>query len=254
MRNQRDDFEKDLTSTASVTQVRDLFAARLKMLGYDYFDASSLHAAMLSNPRKAAQFFVCNYYDGDPWKYVPPGWPSDDELTKHCSRSSAPIDYLDYLSTCRKTASILVHRGMLKTWGVKHAWLFPHNTLGKLRSVTCYMCGKREGSERIFRDTRDELFGLSALLIDRLEELHQAGLQGEEASHFVDKMPISLTEQETACLILLSKGRSNQQIAEMTGVSVHTVRFHLKKIYRKIGASSRVEAVAIAIDHGYVAR
>lgn len=248
------DIEKQLTSANSKAEVRNLFSTRIRALGYDWFDASSLHAAMLSNPRKAARFFVCDYYDGDPWKYLPRGWPSDDQLTIHASRSSAPIDYLAYLKSCDDSVSILIQRGMLKTWGVRHAWLFPHNTLGNLRAVTCYMCGNEKGSEAVFRETRNELTGLTALLIDRLEHLHQAEQQLGEVSLGPDRMPIALTELETTCLILLSRGRSNHEIAEKMGVTIHTVRFHLKKIYKKMGVSSRVEAVSIAIDHGYVTR
>ena len=213
-----------------------------------------MHSAMLANPSKAARFFVCDYYQGDPWKYLPKGWPADDELTAHTARSSSPIDYLDYLKTCDATASILVHRGMLKTWNVKHAWLFPHNTLGFLRSVTCYMLQREENQEEIFANTRDELFSLSALFIDRLEELHQREQVDKEGTMVVQKMPVNLTEMEMTVLLILSKGHSNKEIADVMDLSIHTVRYHLKRIYKKIGVSTRSDAIVAAIDNGYVSR
>jgi len=42
----------------------------------------------------------------------------------------------------------------------------------------------------------------------------------------------------------LSKGYSNKEIAERLGLSVETVRSHLKHIYEKMHVRSRAEAVA----------
>ena len=254
MTNRNRRFEEQLALTSSIDDARTLFSACIRNLGYNYFDASSLHSAMLINPSKAARFFVCDYYQGDPWKYLPKGWPADDELTAQASRSSTPIDYLDYLKTCNNTPSILVQRGMLKTWNVKHAWLFPHNTLGFLRSVTCYMLGKEENLDEIFHQTRDELFGLSALFIDHLEKLHQDTLVNEEGLMVINKMPVSFSDTEMTVLQFLSKGRTNKEIADIMHISIHTVRYHLKHIYKKIGVSTRTEAVVAAIDHGYVTK
>ena len=42
-------------------------------------------------------------------------------------------------------------------------------------------------------------------------------------------------------------GESNREIATGKSVSINTVKFHLKNIFSKLGASSRDEAVAFAI-------
>jgi len=43
---------------------------------------------------------------------------------------------------------------------------------------------------------------------------------------------------------LLATGRSNQEIAEESGISESTVKWHLKNIYRKLGMESRSAVVA----------
>ncbi|MBC8096425.1 MAG: response regulator transcription factor [Akkermansiaceae bacterium] len=55
---------------------------------------------------------------------------------------------------------------------------------------------------------------------------------------------ISLTAREEETLILLSKGYSNKEIADKLGLSIETVRSHLKHIYEKMHVRSRAEAVA----------
>lgn len=51
------------------------------------------------------------------------------------------------------------------------------------------------------------------------------------------------TEREKQVIELLLQGKSNKQIALSLDVSQNTVEYHLKNIYRKLGVSSRTEAV-----------
>ena len=57
---------------------------------------------------------------------------------------------------------------------------------------------------------------------------------------------VRLTDRERQVLDQLSNGYSDKVIARNLGVSEHTVRYHLKKIFRKLGVGSRLEAVTAA--------
>lgn len=54
----------------------------------------------------------------------------------------------------------------------------------------------------------------------------------------------SLTGREQEMLGLLSKGQTNAQIAKNMGISLNTVKFHLKNLYEKMQVSNRAEAVS----------
>lgn len=56
-----------------------------------------------------------------------------------------------------------------------------------------------------------------------------------------------LTRKESEVLHCLSEGMRNQQIADQMGLSVNTVKTHLKNIYKKIGVDSRTAAIRHAI-------
>lgn len=57
-----------------------------------------------------------------------------------------------------------------------------------------------------------------------------------------------LTERERELLGLLVKGLSNPEIADRLTISLSTVKFHISSILAKLGASSRTEAVAMALE------
>jgi two-component system, NarL family, nitrate/nitrite response regulator NarL len=52
-----------------------------------------------------------------------------------------------------------------------------------------------------------------------------------------------LTRRELDVLGALGDGFSNKAIARRLGISQHTVKFHLEALFRKLGVTSRTEAV-----------
>jgi two-component system nitrate/nitrite response regulator NarL len=50
------------------------------------------------------------------------------------------------------------------------------------------------------------------------------------------------TPRELEVLELLAVGASNRRIARELGVSEHTVKFHLRSIFRTFGVSNRTQA------------
>ena len=54
---------------------------------------------------------------------------------------------------------------------------------------------------------------------------------------------VLLTPREIEVLTALGNGLSNKETARRLGISPHTVKFHIESLFRKLGASSRAEAV-----------
>jgi DNA-binding NarL/FixJ family response regulator len=61
---------------------------------------------------------------------------------------------------------------------------------------------------------------------------------------------LGLTERELSILRAVGEGMSNKQIAGLLWLAEQTVKFHLTNIYRKLGVSTRTEAVNAAYRHG----
>jgi DNA-binding NarL/FixJ family response regulator len=62
----------------------------------------------------------------------------------------------------------------------------------------------------------------------------------------------TLTERERGVLEHLSRGKSHEQIGKALGISIETVRTHLRKACDKLGAATRTQAVAAALRMGLI--
>jgi DNA-binding CsgD family transcriptional regulator len=57
----------------------------------------------------------------------------------------------------------------------------------------------------------------------------------------------SLTEAERRVADLVAEGLTNRQVAARVFVSPHTVDFHLRQIFRKLGIGSRVDLTRLVL-------
>lgn len=55
----------------------------------------------------------------------------------------------------------------------------------------------------------------------------------------------TLTRRELEILSSLAAGRTNKEIAEKAGVSVNTVKFHVKNLFEKLDVNNRGQAIAL---------
>jgi DNA-binding NarL/FixJ family response regulator len=61
-----------------------------------------------------------------------------------------------------------------------------------------------------------------------------------------------LSPREVQILQHIASGSSTKEVARDLGISVHTVKTHLERIFDKLGANDRAQAVAIALRMGLV--
>jgi two-component system nitrate/nitrite response regulator NarP len=64
----------------------------------------------------------------------------------------------------------------------------------------------------------------------------------------MDNPLMSLTARERELLEALSSGRTNAQLAQAMGVSINTIKFHLRNLYDKLSVRNRAQAVALHLS------
>lgn len=98
-----------------------------------------------------------------------------------------------------------------------------------------------------------------------LPQLHATYLRVQATEQEMNNLPppvqqrpgtahASVTERERQILGWVREGKSNQQIGELLGISPLTVKNHIQKILRKLGASNRAQAVALAMTRNMLLR
>jgi LuxR family maltose regulon positive regulatory protein len=82
--------------------------------------------------------------------------------------------------------------------------------------------------------------------VSYLARLLAAVAQEATAPAADERLPEPLSERELEVLALIAAGKANQEIAAKLYVSTSTVKTHINRLYRKLGARSRTQAIARA--------
>lgn len=120
----------------------------------------------------------------------------------------------------------------------------PDGNIRWLRSVAC-----------IIRDDADHLRAVGCVI-----DITEFRTLGTEAPEWIDGdlansaapggMDDLLSERERECLRWVSMGKTAWETASILGRSQRTVEYHLKNAIRKLGATNKVHACALAIRLG----
>jgi DNA-binding NarL/FixJ family response regulator len=126
------------------------------------------------------------------------------------------------------------------------------NLLGAIRAGAAGYLLKNEPPERIVEFLRGVVRGeaaLSGAVARRL--LEQLRSRGPRRSGVPDSIARVLSAREVEVLLLLDEHLGTEDIARRLYISEHTVRSHVKSLLRKLGASSRRQALeALATARG----
>ena len=118
------------------------------------------------------------------------------------------------------------------------------NLLAAIRAGAAGYLLKSEAPERIadfLRGVANGEAALSGAVARRL--LDQVRLGGGRSSGVPDSIASTLSAREVEVLLLLDEHLGTDEIAKRLFISEHTVRSHVKSLLRKLGVSSRREAL-----------
>ena len=100
----------------------------------------------------------------------------------------------------------------------------------------------------------DELVSAARLALEGKAVIHPTLTRAFiEEVRLVDRKPEApLSRREIEILQRVAYGATTKEVADKLGISPHTVKTHLERIFEKLGANDRAQAVAIAIRQGLV--
>jgi len=130
----------------------------------------------------------------------------------------------------------LAHASLVLTDGVVVRGGLPSVTLGTDGENHRAKLPRDATAEQIDAALRAVAAGLTVSVAEELQPRFEALVDPEE--------PALLTPREIEVLRDVADGMTNKEIASHLGISLHTVKFHLESLMRKLAASSRAEAVS----------
>lgn len=77
------------------------------------------------------------------------------------------------------------------------------------------------------------------------------------ATEFVNagaKPQPELTERERTIIRMMAEGATNKEIARVLSLEEITIKVHTRRLYRRLGAANRAEAVRLAVEQGLYRR
>jgi DNA-binding NarL/FixJ family response regulator len=89
---------------------------------------------------------------------------------------------------------------------------------------------------QIWANTQQLHYLLQALTAETLRVTHEV------------REPIPLTKREEEVVALVVAGHRNRDIAERLGLSQHTIKNHLFRVFEKLGVASRSELIALFVQ------
>lgn len=86
-------------------------------------------------------------------------------------------------------------------------------------------------------------------LVEAIERVADGKPQEEQIDWIGHEAGLSPREVEVLSLVTL--GMSNQDIADRLFLTINTLKSHIRQAYKKIGVTSRAQAVAWCMQHGF---
>jgi DNA-binding CsgD family transcriptional regulator len=112
---------------------------------------------------------------------------------------------------------------------------------GVIGAVTWASADRRPDLPEVFAQRSAQLHNVTIRFIAAYQDLRaQAGA------------PVLLTRREVQCLKWAAAGKTDQEVAGIVGISLPTVRFHVRNAAVKLGAPGRAQAIHRASTLGYI--
>lgn len=121
--------------------------------------------------------------------------------------------------------------------------------LEAIEAGVCAYLSKTEVASRVAETVRQAAQGEMLMDPKTLIRLMNVQKQRHQDGQARERLRNSLTQRELDILRLMAQGQDSRQMAEQLHLSVATVRGYVQDIIEKLGAHSRLEAVALATAH-----
>lgn len=232
-------FVKRSNQCKNVDELYNLFKQAVAELGFDHSIYSLLtpHLSAGCQPRHGV---FHNYPDDWLRHYQAKQYQNIDPVIKHIFRTSHAFSWEE----------------MVKSVGLTHderRIMREAERASLLSGVGIPLRGANQEVAAIGLATKDENLEISRLLLGIAQayacQFHAVYMDLMKAK---DKACIQLTAREKDVLSWFAVGKTIEEVSNILGIGIETVRSHRKAIYGKLGVNRRTVAVLTAVRNGLI--
>ena len=231
------DFVDAVTATRTLRELRDRLASFLGRFGYDHF----LLTGVPDPAQTIEPHFLVDAWPA-PWStaYVERGYYPDDPIARHTRQSVSPFAWSDVVVDPERWPRAGEVMAEAASMGLVSGFSVP--IVSGTGEQSCLTMGGREVDADPAARKAIHVAGLMACA-------HALTLATPRRRSVVR---VLLTPRERDIMQWIAAGRSNDDIAEILGISERTVRFHLTAVMDKFGSANRTQAVVDSLRAGEI--
>ena len=227
------DTVENIETSNDVSEIATLFADLIAAAGFAY----SVCMKVPEGGEEPTTGLLLNSLPGNWWQhYLEQGYVVHDPVIRETLENFRPFTWRDV--TADRLIS-LEARAMFDdcaSLGMRDGFVVPiYETSGYTGLVS--ISGERCD---IDQPTRNALSLASVYLHNKLCALRRRS----------EGLMIDLTDREGECLTWAAAGKSDWEIGQILNISAKTVNYHIENAKRKLGVSTRVQAIVAAIRYG----
>jgi len=166
------------------------------------------------------------------------GLVNDDPAVVRLFETTEPYTTAETYDLSAMNRREKLNHAMMQRFGLHHDLFVPLHTPTRYQVLYTFAIGKGDDVRRRFEGNRQAFTDLAWLVAASIAD--HIGFSRLENRDLV----LSIREQE--CLTLLARGYTNREIGQEIGVSERTAKFHVDNVMKKLGATTRAQAVAVA--------
>lgn len=211
---------------ATLADLNALFRRTMRERGFTAYAAGPLFGA-------APAFFLLDWPQAWLELYAHQGFAQEDVLLAEAVRSPIPFTWLD-IRRQSPGASARVFAAA-ETFGWRDGFAVPAHGPGDEKGIVSLAA-----AEEVPVAGRGEIATIALAAYERARELFTGARRPDT---------VKLSRREREAIEWVSQGNSDGEIGERMGISKVTAHFHVEQARKKLGASTRAHAVALALAH-----
>lgn len=235
-----DQFIREIDASTDIQSITIALRKQIDLLGFEQFSYQLLKSPQGPRP----QFYITGYPQAWDQRYTEKNYVSHDMVSRHAARIIRPFSWLEIGRFNDFTPEQKLVFNEAVEFGIRSGGTVPIHGPGLAKALfTVVSDMPNEEFAKLFVAHRHEVHLVATYVHERLLALGMFDVPPPD---------LRLTPREIEIITWTARGKTKWEISEILKISETTVKTHLDSACKKLGASNKTHATAVALIHGLI--